>query len=111
MYTLVDEQDFIPETMSTSFISRTIFEDVRKAFPELIINFSSDNPRNSINQAGPEELKLIEMFNRNPKLQQWQGEIVIDEKHYLGLFSARRMKSSCLNCHGRPECINLPCKM
>lgn len=103
MYHLLDEQEFLPETMSTSFVSRTIFEDVRKEFPELIIKFSSDNPRNPINQAGAEELELIEMFNKNPDLDQWQGDIVIDGKSYFGLFSVRRMRESCSNCHGRPE--------
>lgn len=103
MYDLVGEEDFIPEAMSTSHVSRAIFEDVQKAFPEFIIKFSSDNPRNTVNQAGPEELKLIRMFNDNPEIQKWQGEISIDDKPYMALFSARRMRESCLNCHGDPQ--------
>ncbi len=102
MYDLIDKDEFIPETMSTSYVSRAIFEDVRKAFPEFIIKFASDNPRNPVNQAGPEELNLIKRFNENPDMQQWHGDINIDGKPYLALFSARRMRDSCLNCHGDP---------
>lgn len=56
MYELLGQDEFIPTTMSTSYIARSIFEDVRKEFPEYIIKFSSDNPRNPANKAGPEEL-------------------------------------------------------
>ena len=51
MYKMVGEDDFVPETMSTSYVARTIFEDVRNEFPNYIIKFSSDNPRNPANQA------------------------------------------------------------
>ena len=34
MYQLVDEDEFCPETMSTTYIARSIFEDVRGKFPD-----------------------------------------------------------------------------
>ncbi len=68
MYELVGEDEFAPETMSTSYVARTIFDDVRNEFPDYILKFSSDNPRNPANQAGPEELKVIEYLNNNPDL-------------------------------------------
>ncbi|MCF8128529.1 MAG: DUF3365 domain-containing protein [Deltaproteobacteria bacterium] len=103
MYRLVGEDEFIPETMSTSYVARSIFEDVRGAFPAYILKFSSDNPRNPLNQAGPEELEVIEYLNRNPHLEKWEGEIVIDGKPYMAKFSARRMKEECMRCHGDPK--------
>jgi len=42
---LVDKEEFIPEVMSTSFISRAISEKVRKIFPDYITRFSSEHPR------------------------------------------------------------------
>ena len=102
MYGLVGEEEFIPESMSTSFVARAIFDDVRTHFPDYILKFSSDDPRNPANQAGPEELKFINYFNENPKEKGWSGKISIDGKQYYARFNARRMKESCLRCHGDP---------
>jgi len=102
MFDLVGEDTFIPQTMSTSFVARSIFEKVRKNFPDYIIKFASDNPRNPINKAGPEELKMIKYFNEDPNNKVWTGEIVIGKKNYIATFSAMRMKQSCLRCHGNP---------
>lgn len=99
----VAKDEFHPETMSTSFIARSIFERVRDRFPDYIIRFSSDNPRNPVNKAGPDELKMIEYFNANPQVNNWSGEIRLDGRRYLAHFSARRMQQSCLRCHGEPD--------
>jgi PAS domain S-box-containing protein len=102
MFRLVSERKFIPETMSTSYVARHIFEKVRKKFPDYIIKFASGNPRNPFNQAGPEELKMIRYFNDNPLYNDWTGEIVIGNRNYIATFSAMRMEKSCLRCHGNP---------
>ncbi len=103
MYDLVGQDEFIPATMSTSYIARSIFEDVRNEFPEYIIKFSSDNPRNPANKAGPEELKIIQHFNENPELKRWEGIVTISGKRYMGKFRAQRMETACLRCHGDPH--------
>ena len=102
MYEFVGEEVFIPETMSTSFVARSIFEDTRKHFPDFILKFSSDNPRNPNNQAGPEELEIIRYFNENQDETAWEGNITINGGQYFAKFKARRMEESCLRCHGDP---------
>ena len=67
--------EFIPETMSTSFIARSVFDKVRQEFPDYIIKFSSDDPRNPANQAGPDELRMIEYFNDHADISRWTGRI------------------------------------
>jgi PAS domain S-box-containing protein len=99
---LVPQGKFIPETMSTSYVARNIFEKVRRTFPDYIIKFSSDNPRNPVNQAGSEELNMIKYFNDNPGEKIWTGEITMGGKPYFAQFSAMRMEKSCLRCHGDP---------
>jgi len=102
MFELLPEGEFIPKTMSTSFVARNIFNKVRTQFPDYIIKFSADNPRNPVNLAGPEELKMIRYFNENPQQKVWTGEINLGSRPYFAKFSAMRMEESCLRCHGVP---------
>jgi PAS domain S-box-containing protein len=98
----VGEDEFVSETMSTSFVARSIFEKVRKKFPDYVIKFSSDDPRNPANQAGPKEWEIIQYFNENPDLKEWTGQIELEGQFYQARFAARRMKEKCLRCHGDP---------
>gem|GEM_PF-1276859 len=98
----VGEEEFYPETMSTSYAARSIFEKVRQECGDYIIKFSSDDPRNPRNRAGAEELKLINYFNANPLAKEWTGEIAVEGRKYQAYFAARRMEESCLRCHGEP---------
>ena len=66
---LIGPDEFIPEAMSTSFVARGVFEKVRRRFPETILKFSSDNPRNPANSATPEELQIIGAVQRAPGSQ------------------------------------------
>lgn len=100
---LIGHDDFIPEAMSTSYVSRNVFEQVRKKFPDLIIKFSSDNPRNPINQASADELRIIEYFNAHPEDSSLTRVISVAGKQYQAHFTAKRMVPSCLRCHGEPE--------
>jgi PAS domain S-box-containing protein len=94
---------FMPETMSTSFISRSIFEEVRKKFPEYIIRFSSENPRNPINLANPDELRMIEYFRKNPGVDRRTEEIQIEGRRYLAHFTPKWMTLECMHCHDDPK--------
>lgn len=102
MFNLVADGEFKPEAMSTSYVARHIFNKVRTKFPDYIIKFSAENPRNPVNQAGPEELNMIQYFNKNPKEHVWTGTINLGNKQYFAKFSAMRMEKSCLRCHGKP---------
>ena len=88
--------------MSTSFVARSIFDDVKQHFPDYVLKFSSDDPRNPANKASPDELKFIEYFNNNPLEKSWGGKVTMDKKQYYARFNARRMREPCLHCHGDP---------
>ncbi len=103
MYGWLDDDVFLPETMSTTYAAQTIFAMVREKFPDFIMKFSSENPRNLVNQAGPEELKVLEYLKKNPHLQQWEGIISINDEKYMTKFIAQRIQHSCLYCHGDPK--------
>jgi len=103
MYDLPEQKTFVPEIMSASFIAQSAGDVFRKNFPGYIFKFFSDNPRNPANQAGPEEIRLIEYFDNNPHIGQWTGKITLNGTDYLAKFSQNRMEESCLRCHGDPE--------
>ena len=63
----IGADEFYPETMSTSYVARSIFEEVRKRFPGYVIKFSSANPRNPANMAGPEELRGDRVLQAAPR--------------------------------------------
>jgi len=97
--------EFIPEAMSTSFVARSVFDEVRKVFPETIVRFPSTNPRNPANRATPAEESLIRYFQEHPEVDSWSGVIEFFEhgqKHFVWALP-RRFTEGCLQCHSRPE--------
>jgi signal transduction histidine kinase len=97
------KDEFGPRAMSASFVVRSVFDDVRKKFPDYVLKFSSANPRNPADRASPEELKIIEYFNRHPAEKTWSGEVQMAGKSYMGHFHAQRIEKDCLQCHGDPK--------
>lgn len=97
--------EFIPEAMSTSFVARSVCEEVRKKFPEMVLRFPSTNPRNPANCATPAEESLIRYFQEHPEADSWSGVIEFFEqgqKHFVWALP-RRFEEGCLQCHSRPE--------
>jgi len=103
MTELLGPDQFVPETMSTSYVSRSVFEKVREKFPEVIIKFASDNPRNPVNRASPEELRMIRYFNEHPEVERLTALVSLDGREYRAYYSAKRVEPSCLRCHGDPQ--------
>jgi PAS domain S-box-containing protein len=100
---LVDQDVFIPEAMSTSYISRKVFERVKETFPDYILRFYSENPRNPVNLAGPEERQVIDFFRQNPQVKQLRKEITIQGNRYLANFTSQWFTPACMQCHGDPK--------
>ncbi len=98
-----DDDEFIPELMSRSFIARGIFEKVRKEFPDYLLKFSSDHPRNPANAAGPEEQQILAYFRAHPEAKVWTGRAEIGGRAYVVHCLPRRVEASCLRCHGRAQ--------
>lgn len=96
---------FCPETQSTSFVARQVFQKVNEkaAFADYRLTFAAENPRNIKNKAKPEDLELIQYFRDNPSQKRLRRKIKVDGRDYAGQFNARRSKASCLRCHGKPD--------
>jgi two-component sensor histidine kinase len=100
---LVGKDEFIPELMSSSFISRNVFEKMQKRFPGYIVRFASDNPRNPANRATPDELRMMEFFRQNPQVLQRSEQTLVNGQRYVAQFKAMRLTQDCVHCHGDPK--------
>ena len=98
----VGADEFVVEAMSTSYIARRIFEKVREEFPDYVLKFSSANPRNPVNLAGPEELAKLRYFEANPGEKRWVGRLRLDGRDCVAHLSPMWITESCLRCHGSP---------
>jgi PAS domain S-box-containing protein len=99
----VNADEFIPETMSTSFVARSVFDGVRERFPDYLLRFPSTNPRNPVNTATDSETAIIRYFEAHPDADLWSGTLIHDGKTYYARALPRRFESECLRCHGQPD--------
>jgi signal transduction histidine kinase/DNA-binding response OmpR family regulator len=99
----IPADDFVLEAMSTSYVARNVFEKVGEHFPDYIIKFSSENPRNPNNRAGPEESRLLQYFRDNAGHDDWSGPIRLNGEVYYASCRVMRIDERCLRCHGKPE--------
>ncbi|WP_029408367.1 diguanylate cyclase [Thiomicrorhabdus sp. Milos-T2] len=100
---------FNPQILSGTYITRNIFQLFNKKL-ESNEQFSwqyrlaASNARNPLNQATPEELKLLKKFNQDRTLQYVNQIKTIDGQEFL-YFAApfKPNNASCLRCHGDPK--------
>jgi signal transduction histidine kinase/CheY-like chemotaxis protein len=100
---LLEPDDFIKQTMSTSFVAREIFDRVRDEFPDYVLKFSSDDPRNIRNKAGPTESQWLQFFRDHPEKETRTGVITWDDREFFAKARVMRIDPSCLACHGDPQ--------
>ncbi len=103
MYSILPPEQFIIETMSSSYISRRVMENVELQGSDFTYRRVAINARNPRFEATPRELKLIEHFQKNPFLQEWTGVEKFNGGEYICVSRPVRFQKSCMNCHGSPE--------
>jgi PAS domain S-box-containing protein len=99
----VEAGEFVPEAMSTSFVARSVFDDLRDRFPHYLLRFPTVNPRNPANAATEPEKEVIRYFEKHPRAVSWSGKIRHQGAMYFARAVPRRFQKGCLGCHGRPE--------
>ena len=103
MYDLIAEDDFMVETMSTSYVAREVAKRFNNIAPEYYFKQAAINPRNPLNQADSLEIEIISEFNRNPQVKEWRGTANKNGKKYYYFMRPFVMEEACLRCHGNPE--------
>lgn len=102
MTDMVDKDEFIPEDMPTTHLSRKVVDRYLEDNPGYYFKFATINPRNSFNIADETELKIIEAFMADPNLTGWEGIIQRDDIPYLWYATPIRFDETCMRCHGDP---------
>jgi diguanylate cyclase (GGDEF)-like protein len=99
----VPRGEFVPEAMSTSFVARSILDQLKQKHPDYILRFPTVNPRNPVNKADARELAIIRYFQRNPGKKVWTGSLDVAGHRYYARATPRRLEQECLQCHGNPS--------
>lgn len=100
---IIDKDDFIPEAMSASFVARNQFENFLKDYPDYHVKFASTNPRNPTNIADDIEISIINQFDKDIDLKEWQGVTNRNNKKFYTVAKPFRFKKKCMHCHSDPE--------
>jgi PAS domain S-box-containing protein len=102
MFKELQDETFILEAMSSSYISRMIMERFNKKAHGFFYRRVSINAKNSEYEANHLETEMIERFRKDSTLVEWQGVIELKSNKYYMRFQPVVFKSACLTCHGDP---------
>lgn len=103
MYEELGHDSFIVEAMSSSYISREVMDRLKKELPEFVYRRVSIKAKNPQFEANPEEIRIIDYFNKHPDEKSWQGIINKAGRKYYMRFTPVIFKKACLHCHGNPD--------
>ena len=103
MYSLLGQDSFVIEAMSTSYVSRVVMEKFKEDLPDIFYRRVAINAKNPEFEANQRELEMIRYFNNHPQAASWQGIRSVAGEQYFVKISPVRYEDSCLHCHGRPE--------
>ncbi len=94
---------FIMEGMSSSFGARALFGIIHDSFPEYYFKHAAPDPRNPINKSDEFETLMIQKFQENADLHEWQGYRQRENALEYVIMKPIRHEESCNKCHGEPE--------
>ncbi len=104
MFHVLPSDQFVPEAMSSTFVTSAIMKYFEKQFPEYIYRRVAIDPRNPRNMANREEKELVKRFSGYLQgAGEWRGLITIEGKRYFVNQKRVVMEVQCLQCHGNPS--------
>ncbi|OQX08358.1 MAG: hypothetical protein BWK76_23670 [Desulfobulbaceae bacterium A2] len=103
MYEALQDESFVLEAMSTSYITRVVMDRFREKVPAFAYRRVSEGARNPDYEANELEREMINFFRQHPERQDWSGTVRREDGQYFMRFRPVVFDESCLHCHGRPE--------
>ncbi len=102
MYERLAANEFVLETMSTSFVTRKIMSDLNNHGDQFIYRRVAVGARNPAYEADPFELAIMERFAADPKLVRLEEITPRNGDEVFVAARPVRFNASCLHCHGDP---------
>lgn len=99
---ILPSDEFILEAMSTTHVSRQIMKQFSSYFPDFTYKRAALNPRNEKNRADAFESSILERFENDHTLKEWQGIVSRGSQRFFVRMSPIVMNSPCTRCHGDP---------
>ncbi len=96
------ETNFLPQTVP-AFAATTLFNSMRKSYPDYSYREATLNPTNLIDRADDWEADLVRYFADHPSEKRLIGERATPTGPYLYLAKPMIAKASCLECHSTPD--------
>lgn len=96
------ETNFLPQTVP-AFAATTLFNSMRKSYPDYSYREATLNPTNLIDRADDWEADLVRYFADHPNDKKLIGERATPTGPYLYLAKPMVAKASCLECHSTPD--------
>lgn len=96
------EISFLPQTVP-AFAATTIFNSMRKSYPDYSYREATLNPTNLIDRAEDWEADIVRYFADHPNDKKVVGERETPTGRYLYLAKPMIAGQSCLECHSTPD--------
>ena len=96
------EITFLPQTVP-AFAATTIFNSMRKSYPDYSYREATLNPTNLIDRADDWETDVIRYFADHPNEKKVVGERETPTGRQLYLARPLAVQASCLECHSTPD--------
>jgi len=104
MYEVLDNDEaFVLEAMSTSYVSRVVMERFQHKLPSFEYRRVAVNARNPDFEANALEREKIVYFSEHAGENDWHGIVKIGSRHHYMRFRPVRFTASCFRCHGNPD--------
>ena len=96
------EINFLPQTVP-AFAATTVFNTIRKSYPDYSYREATLNPTNLIDRAEDWEADIVRYFGDHTSEKKVVGERETPTGRYLYLAKPMIAKQSCLECHSTPD--------
>lgn len=103
MYEILPPDSFVIESMSSSYITRVIMQNLGEDLPEFSYRRVAVNPRNPKFAPEGHEQEMITYFREHPELATWTGVIRRGGQQRFIRYQPVIFTNSCLFCHGDPR--------